>query len=455
MLPLASIRPSPENDRIYKPVDPHELSIRALSDDMRVRGVIEPLHVTRDGYIISGHRRWCAANLAGLIEVRCIIHHDVIRETDPDGFVKLLVAFNQQRVKSTDEQLHEVVIQTSEAEAYAHLKKHRRLKSDHDQILAEHTAVAPGEKCGRAAISQAKSELVTAIENVLDNVKEFWPVSDRQIHYRLLSNPPLIHASKPASRYGNNIASYRALTDILTRMRLAGLIPWRAISDETRTITTWRTWQHAGAFMAGEIESVFTGYWRDLLQSQPSHVEIVAEKLTVKGIVQRVAQDYTIPVTIGRGYCSIQPRHELAQRFKRSGREKLLLLILSDFEPDGEGIASSFVRSLRDDFNVNESRVTAIKVGLTAEQVRRFELPPILSAKESSSRFKAFEERYGRDAWELEALPSETLADELRRTIESVLDMEVLEAERKREAEDAQQLEAYRARVRDALGGLL
>jgi hypothetical protein len=160
-------------------------------------------------------------------------------------------------------------------------------------------------------------------------------------------------------------------------------------------------------------------------------------------------------VTIGRGFCSIQPRHDLAERFNTSGRDRLVLLLLTDFDPDGEGIAQSFTRSLRDDFGIAEDRIHAVKVALTAEQVARFKLPPSMKAKETSSRFAAFRKLHGRNAWELEALPPDTLADELRRAIDGVIDREAFEHEREQEAVDAGQLEATRQAVLKALPGMI
>ena len=62
----------------------------------------------------------------------------------------------------------------------------------------------------------------------------------------------------------------------------------------------------------------------------------------------------------------------MVKRFKSSGKDKLILLILSDFDPDGEEIAHSLARSLRDDFDVDA--VEPVKVALTREQVAMFEL---------------------------------------------------------------------------------
>ena len=81
-----------------------------------------------------------------------------------------------------------------------------------------------------------------------------------------------------------------------------------AISDETRPVTTWQTSNTAGQFLQKELNGFAKGYWRDLMRSQPNHVELLVEKNTVEPIVQTIASRYTIPITSGRGFCSIPPR---------------------------------------------------------------------------------------------------------------------------------------------------
>ncbi|MGA2582577.1 MAG: hypothetical protein ABSG31_04805, partial [Tepidisphaeraceae bacterium] len=58
----------------------------------------------------------------------------------------------------------------------------------------------------------------------------------------------------------------------------------------------------------------------------------------------------------------------------------------------------------------------------------------------------------GDDAWELEALSPETLADELRRAIDGVIDQKAFEHEREQEADDARHLEARRRVLLNTLG---
>jgi hypothetical protein len=61
--------------------------------------------------------------------------------------------------------------------------------------------------------------------------------------------------------------------------------------------------------------------------------------LIIEGTIRPVLMRYTMPYTIGRGYASLVPRHKLVERFRASGKARLILLLLSDFGPDGDEIA--------------------------------------------------------------------------------------------------------------------
>lgn len=450
-LRLDRLKPSPENDRLYKPIDPADPATRSLAQRIRAEGILEPLVVTLDDYILSGHRRYAAALMAGLEEVPCRVM-PLRRLDDLDRFTKLLRGHNDQRVKSNDELLRESIIDADPKEAYRRLTEHRRQQSQLDTDDFSAPLIISGTK-KRYGISGAKQAMLNAVLAVIERLKKYWPLSDRSIHYSLLNDPPLRNSNDPESTYANTKQCYKDLCDLLTRARLAGLISWSAIADGTRTVDIWGVYANPQPYIGKEVNDFLKGYYRNLLISQPHHLEIIAEKLTLAPIVRPVAAEYTAPLTIGRGYCSVPPRYQMAQRFRRSGKEKLVLLILSDHDPDGQEIAHSFARSMRDDFGVKD--VHAIKVALTAEQVTRFQLPPIMKAKKTSVHHAKFVGKHGDNVFELEALPPEVLQSELRRAIDSVLDTSAFNAEVDREAEDAAFLDGVRRRVHAALSGIL
>jgi len=330
LVPISKICPSPENNKLYRPVQGDDPEVIALAKSIEEFGVQEPLVITQDGYIVSGHRRRVAAWQAGLRKVPC--RRLTIRHGDPD-FVRLLREANRQRVKTREEILREEVVSINPDDAHRALSDYREQKA---RVSATTIQIRPSE--GRAAISKAKTPFLNACRSVIERLEDYWPLADRQIHYQLLNDPPLIHASKPASRYRNDRVSYKALVDLLTRARHDRRISYDVIADATRPVTKWNVFSSVGAFYRGQLKEILNGYWRDLVQSQPNHIEIVAEKLTIKSIVEPVAGRYCIPLTIGRGFCSTRPLYDISQRFRASDKQKLVILSISDLDPDGDEI---------------------------------------------------------------------------------------------------------------------
>ena len=441
LIPLDWIQPSPENDALYKPAAVSDLEIQGLAVSIRAFGVLEPLVLTRDHYIVSGHRRYAASQLAGLQYIPCRVEK-FYRES-PE-FVTLLREHNRQRVKSHDEIFREHLVSANPEEAYQALLEHREQVSRVDMPAFE----LEGEK-KRSAISSAKTPFLEAVYKIIKEMERFWPLSLRQIHYGLLNVPPLVHAGKPDSVYKNRRQDYQNLSVLLTRARLNGLIPMNIIQDETRPVTKWDVHANLSPFMEREIKNFLKGYRRNLQQSQPCHIEVCLEKNTVKGVLEQVAGRYSIPVTTMRGYVSVPPRHAIAERFRKSGKDKLILLVFSDFDPDGEEIAHSLARSMRDDFDIEN--IHPIKVGLSFEQVKALNLPPNMDAKVSSSNHAKFVTKYGTNVFELEAVAPALLQQWRREAIDSVMDTEAFNAELKQEKKDAAYLQTVRTLVSKAM----
>lgn len=440
---LSELKPSPENDLLYRPVDPKDPDIIAMASSISKIGLRDPIVHTIDDYILSGHRRHVAAGLAGLETVPCRVE-PFRREDEPDRFLLLLREYNRQRDKSFAEKLREELVTISPHSAHASLIAHRK-----EAATVTVKSITITGTTTRAAISKAKKPFLDAILGVLEDRRKFWPLSDRQIHYALLNNPPLKHASKPGSTYDNTPQSYKALTELLTRARLVYEIPMEAIADETRPVTIWPIYPGVRPFIKEQMDGFLMEYRRNLLQSQPNHIELLAEKNTLASILEPVADENCIPLTIGRGYSSLPPRCEMANRFFESGKENLVLLIVSDFDPDGEEIAHSFARSMRDDFDV--SNIHPIKVALTAEQVKKYRLPRSMVAKKSSPNHQKFVDRFGNDVFEVEALRPEQLQKIVRAAIDEVVDTDLFNAEVEAEEHDAANLEGLRRTVTAAL----
>lgn len=336
---VSSIHPSPENEKIYRPVDSSDPDIIELAKSIQKHGIREPLVITRDRYILSGHRRYVAAQVAGnkTVPVRWL---NIRRDSNIDRFVELLREHNRQRDKTNDEKLREELISVNPEEAYYALVEHRRQQSE----ISGESLHLNGRK-PRSQISEAKRPFLKKVQEVLNDLREHWPIGERTIHYNLLNDPPLRHASKPDSRYRNDKPSSKDLSNLCTRARLIGEIPFEAICDETRPVISWDVHQEPRFFVRDQLDGFLKGYWRDLMQSQPNHIEILCEKNTVLSFLKPVAGEFCIRVTSGRGFSSLPPRYEMAVRYEKSGKDKLVLIIVSDFDPSGECIAQQGQRA--------------------------------------------------------------------------------------------------------------
>ncbi len=449
-VPLDQLCPAMLNDAIYRVVEQDDPAIIALADGMRTRGWMGAMAITTDNVIVSGHRRRVAALLAGITEV--VAEVLPIASADP-RFPEFLVSYNQQRVKTPAEEIAEQIALTDREEAHMRLldlQDAELRKSKRRAASAGLCVLDPRDTRTRSGISEEKQPMLDAALEILYRYEELWPLTLRQVHYRLLPLSVLRNTRNPKSVYVNDRASYQDLSRLLSRLRLNRPSLFDAIEDETRPKITWRVWEGPAPFVREQMDGLFAGYRRDLQRSQPAHVVLFLEKMTVQGIGERAARPYHIPVFVGRGYPSISSRHEIAEQFRRSGKKRMVFLIASDLDPEGENIAETVAASLRDEFNIPD--ITAIKIALTEEQVRRWNLPPNCDVKLTSSRANEYTAKHGEAVYELEAIEPDTLQQVMTDAIESVLDMDLLEEERQRGLDDARELIARREVALRALG---
>jgi hypothetical protein len=461
---VSSLQPSPENRLLYRPVD-DDPDIDKLAASIKKNGC-EPLVLTADNYIVSGHRRHEALQRIEQEFVSCRVLPQRRDSVTTDEYVALLRAYNHQRNKTVAEQVREELVDINPDEAHRRLRELRDKSVNRPERNGVQALRIEGVK-KRYDISKDKADHVKHIEQIVEDLEEYWPLSIRAVHYKLLNfdfvrgyywpkrNEPG-HGTRRELRYRNDDNSYQATSDLITRLRLNDTLPWEAFDDGTRPFKDYRAFGDVRQFVRRELQNLFGGYWRDLLQSQPNHVEVVCEKNAIYHMVLRVTRKYLIPTSSGRGFNSIDPWHDLYERYEDSGKEKLIVIVLSDFDPEGEMIAQVGGRTLMDDFGVLRQDLRVIKAGVTASQIERYSLPPQNFAKETSSNYDWFVRRNGGNTavYELEALDPADMLRDLDEVIRSVLDIDLFNREVAAEREEAAYLEAARTRAAGALRGL-
>lgn len=449
---VASLKPSPENLHLYRDprVDP---DIDNLVESIRKFGLHEPLIATADNYLVSGHRRHAALQRLGRVFVQCRVLACRRDSMTTDEYLALLREHNRQRNKTVAEQVREELVDINPEEAHRKLREMRSRSVSAAEFNGVAGLTIEGTK-RRFGISDQKADHVKYVKQVVfQDRNDYWPLSVRAVHYALLNYTFMRNTAKKLA-YQNDDESYQATSNLITRMRLNGTLPWKAFDDGTRPIKEFRAFLNVRQFVRQETRNVFSGYWRDLLQSQPNHIEVLCEKNTIYHMVLRVTENYQIPTSSGRGFNSIDPWHDLYMRYVDSRKERLIVIILADFDPEGEMIPQVGGRTLRDDFGVEDMQI--IKAGVTREQVTAYQLPAQNFAKETSSNHQWFIERNdGNDCvYELEALePSVMLAD-LDRIIKSVIDIELFNQELAVEKSEAVFLQSAQSAAAAALKGL-
>lgn len=107
----------------------------------------------------------------------------------------------------------------------------------------------------RGGLGDTSRALLAQVDSVLNELSEFWPLTLRQLYYQ-----------------------YKRLSELLTKARLAGLVPWEAIEDRSRVRLPSAGFADWRKFAKYELDDFLQGYRRDLLQGQKIALELWIEK---------------------------------------------------------------------------------------------------------------------------------------------------------------------------------
>ncbi len=427
MRDLYSLHETPENWTIYRRPDLTDPIFQELCASIRETGIRTPLEISRDHYVISGHRRLLAARHCGLDEAPCFIDDEVVMaELDGPERIALLTERNRGiRVKSDSELYLEAAASVDPAAAI------RRAQERKAQVLNKSktcglTEVAIAGSIARTDPSGERAEMLNAVLDILAELRSrnFLPTSGRSIHYKLLQMKVRTSARKNGYIYGTRPGSASLLSKLLTDARSAGLIGHADLDDGTRPTHQFTASGSLGNYIHATLGDLFTNYFFDVHADQPNHVEMLVEKNTIFPLLYRhVAYPMRVPITSLRGYGSFPAARDVAERFKRSGKDKLVVIYASDLDPEGVNMPASWKKYLQHDFGV---AAQVYRAAVTPEQVKKFHLPPDADVKLTSSRAAGFIGLHGDQCWELDSMPEQVLIDEVSEAVRTVLDVPAL-----------------------------
>lgn len=234
----------------------------------------------------------------------------------------------------------------------------------------------------------------------------------RQLYYQFVSKGWLPNLPK----------SYDNLGALITDARMAGLVDWEGIEDRTRNLISNSHWTSP----ADIIRSAAYGYHIDRWKDQPNHAEVWIEKEALAGVLQSPCSDLDVSFFACRGYTSASEMWRAGMRLKNKVKagKKVTIFHFGDHDPSG----IDMTRDIRDRLELflglpghDQHRFKVQRVALTMEQVRQYNPPPN-PAKTTDARFADYQQRFGDESWELDALPPATLVALVRSAVEGVLD---------------------------------
>jgi hypothetical protein len=203
--------------------------------------------------------------------------------------------------------------------------------------------------------------LVNDIIGVLNRERENWPLSVRQVYYRLLG----IGYPKSAG-LADRVSTH------LSNARRAGEIPWEAIYDSGLSLTKPTTFASAENYAEGVWEAART-LRLDRQVGQPVRLLVWTEAKGIVPLVSRIANERGVPVVSGSGYDSTTLRHDIGVTV--SPDQPLVVLHVGDLDPHGALI----FRAAAEDVQAWASSVGAsaefVRIAVTPEQVADYDLP--------------------------------------------------------------------------------
>jgi len=458
LVPVSEVLPSPENQELYGAIDHiNDPELPALVRSIRRLGLEEPLILTRDKYILSGHRRFAAVEELGWDAVPA--RFAAVKRADVSDYHRLLAQYNPQRVKTVATTLAEALLEKDSDDSSEALGEFRARRAEVSVEFEEVDGCKDDPEIG-----PRKQEFLKAVRAVVNRMNSYWPLTVRQVHYQLLNDPPLTQTTKDRNerwRYRNNLACYSKLSKLLVAARYAGHIPFEAVQDATRPSLTWKTFDGVNAFVREQVEGFLRGYYVDRQTGQPHQVEVVLEKKTLLNVCEGVCARLHVPLTALGGYGGPSVWREIERRYRRAcdaagkasvGTRKLILVFLSDHDPEGFDLVDDAVRSLRDRHHLP---VEVVRAAITVDQVKTFGAHPN-PAKEGSSRLAEYVRRTGtKDTWECESIPPDELSRTLHEALISVMDVDQLNACQEREIAERNQIASIRGRLANEIRRLV
>ena len=244
------------------------------------------------------------------------------------------------------------------------------------------------------------------------------PTNGRFVFYELEQRGVVRKSRAGESRRGRvaDLPREQDVTDALTWLRAAGLVPWAWIEDETRTLHQWEYAATVAEFVAGQVEWARINPWRGLPPL------LLVESRSLGGVLRSLAAEYLCPLAATNGQVGGFLHTDIVPLLDGNDRE---VKYLGDLDLQGGQIEGN----TRDVLERLTGERAWTRIAITAEQVAERGLEPVLK---KDHRYRPAREH---EAWETEALGQGTVTALVRDALDRMLPEPLRDVQERERAE--------------------
>lgn len=257
--------------------------------------------------------------------------------------------------------------------------------------------------------SKPKRAMINKANEILDEYAgQGFVLTLRQLYYQFVARDLL----------PNHVRSYKRLGEIIGDGRLAGLIDWSMIEDRTRNLQLLTHFDGAD----DALQQLAGWYHVDMWADQRYRPEVWIEKDALTGVIQGVCNQNDVPYFSCRGYTSLSEMWQTSRRLDYWTDKGQIPYIIhfGDHDPSGMDMSRDIIDRLKKTFG---SRFEFERVALNMDQIVEYGPPPN-PAKVTDSRYKKYQDEYGDESWELDALEPVTFRELIEDRLNNLRDKE-------------------------------
>ncbi len=262
--------------------------------------------------------------------------------------------------------------------------------------------------------------------------------SARGVYYDLVGEG-LVEQDRPDENGKATKKNYRRVVETIAAAKLKGEFPLEWLRDDLRPV------RHGNITAASmdvdqallEVESYLRWLPGMLIKAdrwyqQPIVPIVIVEKDTLVGTIRRPCDEAQVPWYVCRGYSSLTGLFALAEYLHRVQNEarwpmRMKVLYLGDHDPEGMNIPVVVEKRIAELYAIkgwSNPPGSWERIALTYEQAKELGAPS-MALHMKSSRAKGYIEKYGHEAWEIEAMPSVMVQRLLREALDAVFQLSV------------------------------